>query len=309
MYPAPPVTSVRAIHPLLRGLSPVNRSVRLRAALPRPTADDDLRTYWERRLDEHIEEEAVGHAGLGAGLNGWMMRVRDRVFLREVGPLVASLPSRSVLDVGSGTGVNIDRWQQLGAVEIVGSDIAQVAVERLRTRYPEATFVRYTIGSELPEELRERRFGAISAMEVLFHVLDDEGYQRAFTDLYELLEPGGLLVFSENLLHGDELRSSHQRSRRLETVERVVRDTGFTLIRRRPLFFLLNAPHDSTSRLHRAWWRAVAALASRSDRAGAGLGALLFRPELAITRRLQRGSVDGARALPAARLTLARRAL
>jgi 2-polyprenyl-3-methyl-5-hydroxy-6-metoxy-1,4-benzoquinol methylase len=249
----------------------------------------DVRAYWESRLGESCEAEGVGHAGLGAGLNAWMMRVRRAVFLREVGPFVASLPVSSVLDVGSGTGVNVERWRMLGVSSITGSDIAQVAVDRLRARCPSCAFVRFTLGEAVPDELRDRRFGAISAMEVLFHVLDDEAYRRAFDTLFSLLEPGGVLVFSENCLHGQELRSGHQRSRTLAEITRVVGEAGFVIERRRPLFWLMNAPHDSTSRVHRWWWRGLTAVASRSDRLGGALGALLYRPELAIVARLDEG--------------------
>ena len=79
----------------------------------------DARTYWERRLDRHPGREGVGHAGLGEGLNGWMYRVRRRVFLRELAPLMPTLPARSVLDVGSGTGFYLDRWRE--AVEASNS--------------------------------------------------------------------------------------------------------------------------------------------------------------------------------------------
>jgi SAM-dependent methyltransferase len=249
----------------------------------------DPRAYWEDRLSRYGSEEAVGHAGLGAGLNAWMFRVRHVVFLREVGAAIASLPSLSVLDVGSGTGVYVDWWRQLGVASITGSDIAQVAVDRLRARYPGSSFVRFAIGEQVPAELRGRRFGAISAMDVLFHVLDDDAYRQAFATLFALLEPGGLLVFTENFLHDEELSARHQRSRTLEEIEHVVRDAGFAILRRRPLFYLMNAPLDTRSRFHRAWWRALAGVASRSGTVGGWLGALLYRPELALIARLREG--------------------
>ena len=68
----------------------------------------------------------------------------------------------------------------------------------------------------------------------------------------------------------------------------------------RPLFFLLNAPHDSSSRVHRLWWRVLSGVASRSDRLGGWIGALLFRLELAIVARRREG--------PSTELMLCRRA-
>ena len=39
-------------------------------------------------------------------------------------------------------------------------------------------------------------------MDVLFHIVDDEGYARAIRNLAALLAPGGLLVLTENFLTG-----------------------------------------------------------------------------------------------------------
>jgi SAM-dependent methyltransferase len=249
----------------------------------------DPRAYWEDRLRRHPGREGVGHAGLGEGLNGWMYRVRRRVFLRELAPLIGALPGRRVLDVGSGTGFYLERWRELDAGPIVASDIAEIAVGRLRDTHAAESVVRFAAGGELPDELRGQRFAAISAMEVLFHLLDDSEYERAFATLFALLEPGGLLVFSENFLHGEELRAPHQRSRTLPRIEHVVRTAGFEIVRRCPQFWLMNAPHDSRSRAHRLWWRGVAGVASRSDVAGACLGALLYGPESWLVARLSEG--------------------
>jgi SAM-dependent methyltransferase len=245
------------------------------------TASFDPRAYWEERLGRRPGREGVGHAGLGEGLNGWMYRVRRRVFLRAVTPLMDSLPSWSVLDVGSGTGFYVDCWRELGAARIAASDIAEVAVERLREANPRLDVERFDLRERPPAALARRRFGAISAMEVVFHLLDDADYERAFATLFDLLEPGGVLVFSENFLHDGELRVPHQRSRTLAQIERVVRGAGFEVLSRRPQFWLMNEPHDSGSRVRRLWWRLLAGVARRSDRLGSLLGAMLFEVELA----------------------------
>ena len=49
------------------------------------------------------------------------------------------------------------------------------------------------------------------------------------------------------------------------------------------MFFLMNTPIDSRSRVMRLWWRALSGICHRSHRAGAILGALLFPVELMLT--------------------------
>jgi SAM-dependent methyltransferase len=249
----------------------------------------DARSYWEQRLARHPGREGVGHAGLGEGLNRWMYRVRAHAFAREVAPLLAQLPSRRVLDAGSGTGFYLDLWRRLGAGPIVATDIAETALDRLRERFPDVAVQRWALGEPPPPALRAQRFGAISAIDVLFHVLDDAGYERAFAGFAELLDEGGVLVFSENFLRHGELRVPHQRSREHARITATAVAAGFEVVAQRPLFWLMNAPHDSRSRLHRLWWRGLAGVAARSDRAGALLGAVLYWPERAATRVLREG--------------------
>jgi hypothetical protein len=82
------------------------------------------------------------------------------------------LPPRADLESlnsGSGTGFYLDRWQELGFPNVHASHVSEVAVQRLRERYPSC---------ESPSST-----------------------SRAFANLASLVKPDGLLVFSENFLH------------------------------------------------------------------------------------------------------------
>jgi len=54
-------------------------------------------------------------------------------------------PSR-VLQVGFGSGIWIRFWTEFGARQIVGVDLTEVAVERLRMRHPQPTFLQADVG-------------------------------------------------------------------------------------------------------------------------------------------------------------------
>ncbi|WP_205857254.1 class I SAM-dependent methyltransferase, partial [Phytoactinopolyspora endophytica] len=126
----------------------------------------DEKAFWERRLAEDWSESGVGYHALGRPFNAWVYRVRREVFLREAGALNLNATSR-VLDVGSGTGVYVRCWKQLGAGDVMGSDITEAAVERLRDRHRDVKFVRADITCA-EEELPAQSFDAVSCLDVLF---------------------------------------------------------------------------------------------------------------------------------------------
>jgi SAM-dependent methyltransferase len=251
-------------------------------------AEFDARAYWERRLTDRYSLDGVGWIGLGTAFNGWMYRVRRQVFLRRLRRLAGDLAGMRVLDIGSGTGFYVQCWHDLGVREVVGADIAETAVEKLRGRFPGDRFERFDVGGvEVP--FPEGGFDAVSGMDVLFHIVDDDAFARAFRNVFSILAPGGLFVFSDNFVHGAALRREHQASRPIGEIEEAVGAAGFEVVERRPMFVLLNTPLDSDSRLLHAWWRLVLNTASRANVLGAIIGALAYPVELALVSRLREG--------------------
>jgi SAM-dependent methyltransferase len=244
-------------------------------------SSDPEREYWESRLASHSGLEGVGYLGLGRAFNSWMYRARRHVFLRRMRPLLRDRGELEVLDVGSGTGFYVERWRELGARSITGSDMTEEAVRTLCGRFPESRFVRFDAGgTELP--LQPEAYDAVSAMDVLFHIVDDERYRRALRNLHALLAPGGLLVFTDNFLHGHTLRGPAQVSRALEDIRSAVLNAGFEIVERRPALVLMNAPVDSRSRVLRSLWGLVCRVAARSEELAWLAGAALFPVELVL---------------------------
>jgi SAM-dependent methyltransferase len=248
----------------------------------------DARGYWENRLAERFTLDGVGWTGLGTAFNGWMYRVRRHVFLRSLRRYAPRPETLRVLDVGSGTGFYVERWHELGVAHVTGTDLTDTAVSRLRERHPGDRFERFDVGStDLPFD--PGSFDAISIVDVLFHIVDDEDFRQAFRNAYELLAPGGLLVFTENFLHGPTQRAEHQVSRSLGEIEAAVAEAGFETLARRPMFVLLNTPLDTGSRLLRAWWKFVLETVGRANPLGAVVGAVAYPFELVLVGRVHDG--------------------
>ena len=268
----------------------------------------DPRQYWETRLREHYSLAGVGYLRLGRRYNAWMYRVRGEVFDRIVqgignresgvgvgGGSYSPLPTsyslgwwkdRSVLDVGSGTGFYADRWLRAGA-RVTGLDLTDVAVEALARSFPGARFVRADVGSTGGVPLESASFDAASAMDVLFHIVDDDAYARAFVNIASVLKPGGWLLWSDNFLRHATERVTHQASRSLDESVRCVEAAGFEIVDRVPMFVLMNYPADTTSRLARWAWTAMVAPAALAEPIGGLIGAMLYPLERALVRRMR----------------------
>ena len=274
-----------------------------------PPAPFDNRQYWESRLRGHFSLAGVGYLRLGRRYNAWMYRVRGGVFdrvVRESGigrqPGIGNRESGivgtdsrfpnpdsriDVLDVGAGTGFYVDRWQRLGA-RVTGLDLTEVAVAELARRFPGCRFIRADIGG--PREalpLAPDGFDVVSAFDVLFHLVDDAQYARAFENIAALLRPGGWFLWSENFLRHAAERVAHQVSRPLAESARRVEAAGFEIVRRVPMFVLMNYPADTRSRLARWAWTAMVAPAMVAEPVGWLLGAALYPVEQALVRVLR----------------------
>ncbi len=235
--------------------------------------------YWESRLSNQFDLQGVGFIGLGKHYNAWLYKVRRNVFLRKMKATLLNFRSVDVLDIGSGTGFYIERWRELAVRNLVGVDLTQTAVDNLKQKYPEHEFYQVDIGGDT-RTLANRRFDVISAFDVLFHIIDDQQYQKAIENIYSLLKPGGLFVLSENFLHTETIVSKHQVCRQLDTIEHFLTGCGFEILDRSPMFCLMNAPVDTNNVFLKAFWRFTSKIISRSELAGLVIGGFLYPLEL-----------------------------
>ena len=136
-------------------------------------------------------------------------------------------------------------------------------------------------------------FDLISAFDVLFHITDDLRYAQALRNIAALLRPGGWFVFSENFLHGDTIRAPHVVSRSRAEIEALLDRAGLQLVRRGPMFVLMNYPVDTDGPIPRALWNTLV-LPVRVHRGlgvvtGFLLGGALYPLELGLTAWIREG--------------------
>ncbi|MBF8188502.1 methyltransferase domain-containing protein [Nonomuraea sp. K274] len=241
--------------------------------------------FWEDRLRDDWTVSGVGYKTLGRAFNLWMYRVRSEVFNREAATLALDPATARVLDVGSGTGFYVRHWQLRGINSVVGCDLTQAAVDRLRERFPSVTFHRLDI-AEPGEVLEPESFEAVSAMDMLFHITDDTRYKAALRSIQQALKPGGYFVLSENFLHRPEQRGDHQANHTLPWIAAALEEAGFEVMRRVPMLVLMNAQVDANP-VWRKLWGGLLRAVTLTEQTGGVAGALLFPLERRLVRWLR----------------------
>ena len=248
----------------------------------------DVKDYWEKRLEQNWGLHGVGYLGYGIYYNQWMYRVRRRVFINHAMALKLNFGDLKVLDIGSGTGFYLNLWKTLGVKSIFGSDISDSSVKRLKKLYPEFSIVQLDIGGPLEEQnFSKRRFNIITAFDVLFHIVDDNKFRNAIFNISRSLVSDGYFIFSDNFLHGKTIRSTHQVSRSIEEIDSVLKEAGFQIIKRVPMFILMNAPIDTTSSYPLPLWRLLMLPVHVFNLLGFLYGFILFPLEILLTRVLK----------------------
>jgi SAM-dependent methyltransferase len=176
------------------------------------------RRFWEERLSGHFDLRGTGEPGLSLAYNRACYALRRRV-----------------LDVGSGVGFFVDYYLKRGA-RVTGVDLAAVAVEGLRRRFPTASFLQADV-SDLPFE---PRYLVVNVFDVLFHITDDDRWERALAHLCGALAPGGLLLVTDPFAAPPPGTAPHNVARPLDRYRAVLSRGGVAAERLYPTHVLLN---------------------------------------------------------------------
>jgi 2-polyprenyl-3-methyl-5-hydroxy-6-metoxy-1,4-benzoquinol methylase len=155
-------------------------------------------------------------------------------------------PGEQVLDIGSGDGAYDWKIARSGA-NVTGIDIHEKRLSAARRYYrSERTMFLFMDASRL--EFPEASFDKVLSLCVVEHLADDELVMK---NIWRVLKPGGLFVFSADSLSNPEItpaeRRRHQRRYAVNTFYTVenVRDklarAGFDLVESR---YILSTPRD-----------------------------------------------------------------
>jgi 2-polyprenyl-3-methyl-5-hydroxy-6-metoxy-1,4-benzoquinol methylase len=202
------------------------------------------REFWQERLSEHFDLRGTGHPGCSADYNERCYRLRAQALDGALAEHKVGVAGRSVLDAGCGTGFFVEHYLARGA-RVTGVDLTEVSVRELSARHPDAKF---EVG-DLAEWRPRETYDLVSCFDVLFHIVDDEAWDRALTNLADAVAPGGHFVFSEQFprrrpkasgSHGTGL-AVHNVARGWEAYRAALPARGLVILGDRPTHHLMNS--------------------------------------------------------------------
>lgn len=261
--------------------------------------------YWQELLEDEFDEGGVGYPRLARSVNRAMYRSMERSVARVLE--LASTPApRRVLDVGSGTGIWIEFWRHRGAAGLTGVDLTATSVHHLRSRWPEHEFLQADIGDidiELPGG-----YDIVSAMSVLLHIVDDDRFRQACSNLASSLRVGGTLILIDPVVvhrwWGPPFGAdANSKARPLADYQAGLQAAGLELQLMRPATVLLANVVDTRTALAfralRLYWDLLMRGVGPRERLGAFVAAILEPADRLATSLARTG--------PSAKVLVARR--
>lgn len=213
---------------------------------PRPLPEYVPERFWEERYSR-LDLTRSGHRDLPEAYNRWLYRRKQAVLVRELARAGFSPRGKRVLEIGAGTGVYVDLWKRLGVASITGLDISQAATDFLRTRHPEFSFMKRDATEPGLRADCGGDFDLATALDVMYHVVDDARLEAALRNVAEVLRPGGMLVLHDQFLHRPSESHGYIRWRSLSDWGRLLEAAGFEVVARVPIFFGMIQTNDCSS--------------------------------------------------------------
>lgn len=217
----------------------------------------DLTAYWNDRYST-IDSTRSGHIDLPASYNAWLYRRKQDQVRRAIAKVGASLKGRRLLEIAAGSGAWMAFWEAQGVSGYLGVDLSERAVKGLRTSFPHHEFLQRDLTDLHIGEAVGTGYDFVSAIDVLYHLVDDHQFAQVLVDLSSVLKPGGLLLIHDQFLRGPaQDYGGYIRWRSRAEFVAALDAAGFEVLYRHPTFFFMVQATDFTGRparvMHLLW--------------------------------------------------------
>ena len=196
-------------------------------------------TMWQERLNRRFDLIGVGHASLSAAYNAKLYAVRLEKLCQLLDEGQFDLAHKAVLEIGCGTGFYTAWFAEQPVGCYTGIDITKVSIAHLATRFPDFEFITADISNYAPTVAQ---YDCVFIADVLFHIVNEHNFRRAFAHICQALKPNGVLILSDLLAEYDVQTAHHVRFRSLRTYQSLLELQGVKIQQVRPIFGLLHPP-------------------------------------------------------------------
>jgi SAM-dependent methyltransferase len=195
--------------------------------------------YWNKRLDQEFNLRGVGHTTFSNSYNKWLYARKDRMLKEVFKGLPDTLSEKKVLDIGCGTGFFVQRYLDRGAL-VTGVDISRKSIAELGRKHPESEFRELNISA--PDgQLSNRYFDIINMWDVMYHIVDDHGFEQACANIASMSKEGTRFVVTDLFESDGVIRpAAHVAFRPRRSYKDVLGKFGFIEERTYPLYRFLN---------------------------------------------------------------------
>jgi 2-polyprenyl-3-methyl-5-hydroxy-6-metoxy-1,4-benzoquinol methylase len=200
----------------------------------------DAAQYWRKRHENFEGLVATGTLGAPATWQRWLYRGKVRAYVRAFDACGISVQGARVLDFGCGSGYFEDVWESLGAEYTAGIDLVEDVIETLRAVHPHRAYRAGDLAGNpaLADDLGW--FDVVTAIDVLYHIVDDRALERVIANLAQRLTETGSLLLTDALIQCEPAR--HVKFRPLRFWKEVLATNGLYVVHREPVFILQNRP-------------------------------------------------------------------
>ena len=197
----------------------------------------DGRQFWQNRLAADSSLKGTGHRAFDLRYNQWFYAAQKDSLDLLIRRNSLSVAGKNILDIGSGNGFFVDYFQEKGAQSVSGLDISEASVNLLQKKFPSLRFANADISLSNPFA---ESFDIISAISVLFHIVDDERFAAAIHNMAQSCSPGGAIILSDALARPIIPTARHVRLRTIQQYQAVFEQNHLKILDVVPMFYLLN---------------------------------------------------------------------
>jgi SAM-dependent methyltransferase len=194
--------------------------------------------YWRERLSVAPSLSGTGTNAIPQRWQRSLYRGKVRAYRRLLGRGGVSVGGKHVVDFGCGSGYFEDVWEGQGARRADGIDIVPSMIAELQQRHPHRRYVCGDLGAGTADVAPLGEPDLVTAIDVFYHIVDDDALVRTLRSLARLLAPGGTLLFTDALEERDT--APHVRFRSLNQWRQLLDHTGLALVDVEPVFALNN---------------------------------------------------------------------